>query len=446
MSLFFEPEKSQGEKLFEKFLFILAGLLLAMFIVLATSAANAQQLVPAVKALQKGDAVPDLTLTNLVNIKDSTETIHLTSTDDRLTVLIFFGTWCSSCRAEFPSHQALQNRFKEKVRLIIVGSEPRAKLASYFNTARFTDGTSYTFPCVAEDKQLKSLFPHRLIPHLVWIKSGKVVATTDGEELTAENITTVLNGSAPPYQKKDIDAEKPLFFNDDLPPSAIFSLFIKGQVDGLGNGGRFRRSGDVVFGRLMHNSRLYEMYRHAASELLPGINSKRVLSTIKDSSGFFIPAQASPSERRKNYCTYEIRVPLKEADSLYAYMLKDLNRYTPYHGSIEKRRVKCLVMTVVPGYKDRLKTKGGTPELSFFPDQPPLMINYSTKILLLRLNDLKFLPLPVVDETGLTENIDLSLTSFPTSEAELKSALLKQGLKLSERERELEMLCLKDDK
>ncbi|WP_207424313.1 TlpA disulfide reductase family protein [Desertivirga brevis] len=442
MSVYYDPKESPERRLLRGLLFFLFALLIGLI----SSAVKGQEISSTIRALQKGDTVPDLTLSNLVNTREPAETIRITSADDRLTVLIFFGTWCSSCRAEFPSHQALQNQFKEKLRLIIVSAEPKAKLASFFSTARFTDGTPYTFPCVGEDKQLKMLFPHRLIPHLVWIKSGRVVAATDGEELTAENIITVFEGSTPPYQKKDIDPEKPLFFNGDLPASATFSLFTKGQVDGLGNGTRFRRSGEVVVGRLLHNWRLYNMYRAAASELIPGFNEKRVLSNIRDSSGYYTPAEASAAERRKNYCTYEIRVSLKEADSLYAYMLKDLNRYTPYHGSIEKRRVKCLVLTVIPGFEERLKTRGGTPELSFSPGQPPLMVNYSTKILLIRLNDLKYVPIPIVDETGLTENIDLSLSFFPTSEAELKSALLKQGLKLTERERELEMLCLKDDK
>ncbi|WP_207531807.1 TlpA family protein disulfide reductase [Desertivirga arenae] len=441
MSVYYDPKESPERR----------GIKAIIYIILILIAASVMSVVKAqplagFRALQKGDSVPDLTLSNLVNTKDPAETIRITSKDDNLTVLIFFGTWCGSCRAEFPSHQALQNRFSKEMQLVIVSDESRAKLSSFFQTARYTDGTPYSFPCVAEDKHLKALFPHRFIPHLVWLKSGRVVATTSGEELTAENITAVLQGSTPPYQKKDKDPTKPLFFNDDLPPSATFSLFVKGKIDGLSSGGRFRKSGDILYGRLVHNWHLNEMYQHAASEIMPGFSKKRVLISIKDSSGFFRPAKPSLSDTRENSCTYEIRVPLKEADSLYAYMLKDLNRYTPYQASIEKRKVKCYVLTVLPGYKDRLKTRGGEAEFSLFRGPIFKMVNYSTQILLINLNELDFLPLPVVDETGLNENIDLSFASVPTSITDLKSAFLKQGLKLTEKVRELEMLCIKDDK
>src|SRR5690606_15413378 len=149
------------------------------------------------------------------------------------------------------------------------------------------------------------------------------------------------------------------------------------------------------------------------------------------------------SGKVENLYNFELIVPVIKADSLYHYMLKDLNRYTAYLGFIEKRTIKCYVLTST-GDLDRIKTKGGKPRIELFPETgQSLFINYPLTFLVDRLNSNDVLPLPIVDESGYSENVDLEFSGNPDVFS-LKSELRRYNLDLMVGYRQLDMFILKE--
>ncbi|WP_294262871.1 hypothetical protein [uncultured Chryseobacterium sp.] len=47
-------------------------------------------------------------------------------------------------------------------------------------------------PSVTGDQFLHQLFPHKGVPYIVWIKDGKVINTTDAEQVTEKTICEIL--------------------------------------------------------------------------------------------------------------------------------------------------------------------------------------------------------------------------------------------------------------
>src|SRR5690606_25618155 len=109
---------------------------------------------------------------------------------DKLILLDFWATWCSACLKGFPKMEDLQKQFGDRLKIIPVTSQDRGTLEKFFtskNGQRFASLQS-----VVGDQHLKKLFPHVGVPFIVWIKDGKLLNTTDSEQVLSGNITKVL--------------------------------------------------------------------------------------------------------------------------------------------------------------------------------------------------------------------------------------------------------------
>ena len=149
-------------------------------------------------------------------------------------------------------------------------------------------------------------------------------------------------------------------------------------------------------------------------------------------------------ERRvedKSLYNYEYIVPQSKADSLYPLMLENLSRFADYKTIIEKRKVKCLVLKRTSTV-DKLKTKGS--EMSFlFSLSKTNLQNTSLYALVNSLNAVPTISLPIVDETGYPNNIDLTMGAISDLNS-IRKELLRYDLELVEAERELDMLVISE--
>lgn len=405
-----------------------------------------------IKALKIGDTVPDevwkLPL-NVLNHPDGKTLITLNDYKGKVIILDFWATWCAACIASFPKARKIQDSLPGKVSFIAATYESAEKASSFFENKR-SKGITYDFPSVVGDTFLKSLFPHTGIPHYVWIDpGGKVSAITTAERITTENIRLVMQNAKPVIPvKNDQDARRPLFLSDalEMDDLSAYSVLTKGNFDGLASGTRFRRSGDIIRGQALTNSTILWMYEAAVRPLFSDMGdeytSKRIVLEVTDSAKL-VPAKAADgSYLSSNIYNYELIVPLSQADSLYRYMLEDLNRYTAYAGRIEKRNVRCLVL-VRSDKTDRIKTTGGKKENSLFFKKPARLTNGPMSYLITRLNALKDIKVPVTDESGYTGKVDLEFSGSTDLET-LKKELNAYGLDLKEEYRSLNMFILAD--
>lgn len=408
-----------------------------------SSAAEAQT-----AALNIGDKVPDLAINNIMNYK--TTTAKLSDFKGKLLILDFWATWCAACIQSFPKMELLQKEFKDKLQVLLVSSDSHEKNQAFFDKRKASTGKEFSLPRVDGDRALKQLFPYRLLPHYVWILDGTVKAITGGFELNSTTIKAMLTSETSLATKKDVDLNRPLFLSEQAPREKMqhYSLLLKGYTDGLGSSTRYRTKDGQEYGWMSSNSTILWFYQLAALKIFNSMGEKlyynRMAIEVRDTSKLYLNSERKkdPLWRNEHLYSYELVVPIQEADKLYEYALEDLNRYSDYTGTIEKRRVKCLVL-LKTGSEDLLHTAGKRPA-SKTGDGMLLLSNTGMINLIMALNAEAGPGLPVIDRTGYSGTFDMSIKAAWKDRSLLNSELARYGLTLQESEEELNMLVLKD--
>ncbi|WDT68006.1 TlpA family protein disulfide reductase [Cloacibacterium sp. TD35] len=402
------------------------------------------------KSLTIGEALPEsIWSTPLQIVNHPQKTMTLNQDKDKLILLDFWNTWCSSCLANFPKMEELQKQFGDKIKIIPVSNQDRPTLEKFFATK---NGQRYKqVVSVAGDKIFHQLFPHRGVPYIAWIKDGKLLNTTDGAQVTEKTIKELLGGESSSLQTVvQRGRERPLMLSEDFDQEKgismlSYSFLAKGRIRGMGFGSGFHRSGQTAYGRQFTNLSLLEIFSAITDEIFQkqkrAFNEKRIIIEVKDPKPLENPKDEQGNIVEANLYSYEFIVPLSEADSLYPLMLKNLSQFTDYSADIEKRKVKCLVLKRT-STQDKLKTKSTTTRFSFSVSKTDLQ-NTSVYALVNNLNALPFIPYPIVDQTGYKTNIDLKMGKIEDLNA-LRKELLLYDVDLVEEEQELDMLIIKD--
>jgi hypothetical protein len=329
--------------------------------------------------------------------------------------------------------------------------EPQNKIDHFFATHLDPAGNAYHIATAVDDSVLIKLFPHHSVPHCVWIVDGIVKAITGAEEINSANIDQMLQGRKTGFdQKYDIDINKPLFLSDYINPDNLqyYSILLKKHIAGPGSGTSLRRSGDTIRGISFRNSMLLDLYEAAARPAFEArgdfYSSKRLELDVNDTAWVKLTKDSNGIFRSDHDVNYDLIVPVAKADSLYFMMLRDLNRYSGFNGSIVKKKQKCLALIRL-SKSDNLKTKGGQPVNSLFYKSPAVFRNLPLKFFVNRLNGEAKIPLPVIDETNYEGNVDITLRGL-SSLVQLRKELHTYGLDLVEKNRGLNTLLLFENK
>jgi thiol-disulfide isomerase/thioredoxin len=144
-----------------------------------------------------GEKVPDIALDHMINSAGNIK--KLSDYKSRLIILDFWATWCHWCIAAFPNADSLQHKFGDKMQFLLVNSiennDDEKKVKEFYKKRLATD-KDFKLPSVYLEPVLSKMFPHRLLPYEVWIKDGVVIALTDQDDITEENIQLVLTDKA----------------------------------------------------------------------------------------------------------------------------------------------------------------------------------------------------------------------------------------------------------
>lgn len=421
---------------------------LFMMAMLYTPISAQQSITP----LKIGDNIPDAlwsTPLQVVNHPQGKQTITLADYKGKLVILDFWATYCSPCIKNFPKLHAMQDEFGDKIKVLAVTPEDTERISKFFKTGA---GKEHTYVnSVINDSVLSTYFPHKTVPHIAWINNdGKLLNTTQGEDVTQANIQAILDKKKTQMDVKvDIDQDRPLFlsehFGQDLNLKS-YSIFIKGYYPGLPSGNNFKKTKDgKVYGRQMTNASMMGIYHAALNDLFrrngEQFNSKRMIIEVKEPALLNVIEKEDGEYEKYNLYNYELIVPEDKADSLYYYIIQDLNRYSEYSGSIEKRMENCLVL-VRTTINDKIKSKGGKPKIKYSPTNF-ILINRPISHMLNMVNADTIIKLPIIDETGYTEKADIEISRF-SDLASLKKELKRYDLDLIPAKRSLNMFVLRD--
>lgn len=401
-----------------------------------------------------GDRVPDVVLTGMIN--HSSDQIRLSEFKGKLLIIDFWATWCSPCIAMFPKTDSLQKKFSDKMVFLPVTYQTKEEVTKLFSKASRLK--NIRLPTVTGDKTLHELFPHKELPHYVWIGGdGLVKAITGTDEVNADNIQKMMAPSAPALvQKVDIikvyNREVPLLLGDNsieenvLQYQKVITSFVPGlqcrfDILRYDNGGVKRITAT--------NATLQMLFALAWSNDSRYFNNNRILVDVKDPDRITTHEtnqQIVITWMQSNTWCYEIIVPSHLSSQVFDLMQQDLLACFPqYTARVEKRKRMCLVLERTSSV-DKLKTSGSHARVDFGYYEAA-MTNSTITRLVSQLNIyLQHLPTPVVDRTGYTGNIDVRLDADLTQVSTLREALHAYDLDLVEQEVEIEMLVIRDRK
>lgn len=399
------------------------------------------------QAIQIGQVIPDVKLTHIINYPVTKA--RLSDFKEKLIILDFWGTGCAGCIMDFSRFGKLQKIFSDKIQIIMVNKESEDSTKHFFSLhpkIKLPDA----IPFVTGDSALSSYFPHRLVPHDVWIDSNNIVRfITEGYNTTSKHIQTFLEGKPMQLSVKNDNFNyvwyKPLIATlDSAQLSKVYYYsYLMPKINGYSIGvSREKVHGSKMINKIgLNTATLLRLYTVAYSEggkydFWP---RNSIILKVPDTSIFILPKDDNLKDQfiANHTYAYELLVPPSMADQLYNFMQQDLIRYFGYEGIIKKMKVKCLVL-MKTGEDDRLHSKGGEPRtnlfsrtqdtIRFFINKPFAQFEWYLKGLF----EARAVPAPFIDATGYKGNIDLSVNSSVIENildiSNLNKALKKYGL------------------
>jgi thiol-disulfide isomerase/thioredoxin len=409
--------------------------------------------------LKIGDKVPDRIITGVSGLKDSYPVsggqIKLSAFAGKLLILDFWATWCAPCRKMVPVMDSLQRVFGDQVVFLPVTYESAGKVAPVL--AALYKIKPFQLPEVTGDQVLHNLFPHRSLPHYVWIDGkGVVRAITEEKQVTADNIRKLLSSGALAVQlKQDSVASynnaQPLLIagNGGDGSGLVYHSLLTTYKPGLA-GGLSVSAFDTQKGQrfTLRNAPLPWLFRMAFGENGRVFPRSRIVYQTRDSAKMDTRLTGLDYDNwlaaGSGWC-YELVLSPAQSRSAYSFMQADLLRLFPeYRVVVERRNKSCLALVRTSGL-DKLKSRGGPTAVAISPYLANLQNAHLSQLMMrLERQYLQNSALPIVDATNYQERVDLTLQAKLYDIAELNRALAPYDLRLEERNATVEVLVIRD--
>lgn len=190
-------------------------------------------------ALKHGDMVPNIVIEKILN--NGGNTLQLADFKGKLLILDFWATSCGACIQAMPRLDSLSDAFGGNLVVLPVTAEKAERIFAFQHSNTFLKRR--LFRTVVEDKALHILFPHRMLPHEVWIDgTGKVLGFTEALDITQATVAQALAGKGITAGMKedilDFDRDKPLLVQGNGGSDSLYKYrsVITGALKGLPSG------------------------------------------------------------------------------------------------------------------------------------------------------------------------------------------------------------------
>lgn len=313
----------------------------------------------AIKRLQIGDQVPDVTVTNVVNYQ--ADQVKISDFAGKILILDYWFTGCKPCIASWPKLLDLQAKFADQIQILLVNPmENKTAVERFIKNWQQRSGVAFTLPSVTSDTVLSRILPPSGYPTVVWLDgNGIFKAVTDGIDLNEDNINAILNN-------EDIGTKKLVETSSFLDPS--MPLYVNGN-GGSGNTlewtSSISRFDDGIPGYTAlsaDSSGYYITITHAAIHPLimfaygQGPYPERAISNYIRLATSRIQYEISNPERvmpyvdgfpqTQNIYNYQLlSAQPKTVDQLRSMMRQDIERYFDLELELKRITTECLVLT-----------------------------------------------------------------------------------------------------
>lgn len=408
-----------------------------------------------------GKSMPDFRLNSVIDYKLTN--ISLSDFRGKWLFLDFWFPGCVACIKSFPKINDLQKKFAKDVSFILIGLNH--KRFKGIETLYVNLKQKHNLDIIsAFDSTLADRWKIRSMPHIIIVDpSGIVRSITNGQNMTEERIHQMLNGSEPSFYLKEIEREvfDPLNIQD-YNKSIIYQFTLalwngeKSVIPTLGNSvihyvpkGKERISYQatmIPLYRLYNLAFLGKAYVSEGDSIHSRFYPIPILE-LKNKSLFDYSYQEEKG-------LYNISLTLPSAknttDDIMIHMQKALKAILDYDVTIEVRKLPVWRFIANPGTQEKLRTKGSSP-IFYDPGSSGgagglVMKNQHPKILFTCISRYLYdYNIPIFNETGLAENIDITIDTDMTSFDEVKKALQKNGMDLIRGEKEMNVIVIRDN-
>jgi len=380
-----------------------------------------------IKPLIVGDRIPeslwDLPI-DIVNAPSKSDSFKLRQLRDKKLIIIdFWATWCSPCIKSIHKLDSLKPIFKDELAVFATSYEDRDRVNAFLKKQGITlfSGTKTEY--------LKQYFPHKMIPHQVWIKNGKIIAITEGSNATAKNIQRALKDDSFKLATKNdrLDYSRSRYLTDFIDTADInsfaVSTFSSGQ-DGLGSIISQKISQDKIFVNYI-NADPISMFLHTLQQP----NNETIIINKK-------LLEIDKLHGLKAMFCYQLIS--KDTSRLYwvRRVLNDLS--LQFDVKIERKLIakECIIISKLKGSNVKKSiTNSGHPQ--DFQDFVKLL-NFSVRW---RMDQPLF-----IDESGFTGKVSTPYyKDLQFDFDKLNQALRPYGLKAAKKKRKIEMVVLADN-
>lgn len=416
-----------------------------------------------------GYQCPDFTLRNIEYFQIK----HAAKADfkGKWLVLDFWNKYCTSCINSFPKINALQKEFKGKVQFMMVGREDRENQIRKMY-AKFKKNMDLEMAC-AFDSILPRKWDYMANPTIIVIDPEGIVRGIT-YTLTSANLRDFLEGKQPKLAASTADRDlikfpfeysKPMFVDNNAGDggSTIYQSNLSRWTAKTPNvadnieffvkvyKGRFSQLG-------LRLDQLYKLAYFGTSAFSfnptfdPGYYGNfvpQVQLNIRDSLNFIV----DDSSQNGRFC-YDLTYPPERTSKTYIMnsLKQDLHRWFGYDVKVETCKMPYWRLVANDKGKKSLPTKGGAPtDLSksskyLTPHDRYKIENLPLSNLIYRIAYHNIKELPILDETGISGNIDIDMDCVFSDMNEVKRELMKNGLDLVKGEKDMKVLVISDPK
>lgn len=420
------------------------------------------------KPVKIGDKLPDLQLNDWLGERKERKVGDFTG-KGKILLIDFWATWCTSCTKSFPKLASIKEKLGNQVEIIAATYQSQKDIKTFFE--RYPNLYSDNMKFLVGDSLLYKLFSFRTIPHVVWVDGeGKVIATTNSDEVTEESVLNAINGSVDQLLIKEdnLDFDFAEHLETDNHQFLFRSVLTK-YKPGVRSGGIKDPFEKVLDRNLETNKVQREMYTNTTISFLYMYaayrgqflknNTHMIVLEIKDSVNVVHPlsyklSNAVKDEDRRRlentYC-YELIVPKPVPTKEFGkYMMEDLNRYFDVYGTIEKRWVDCYSLIKKVNNNNKWRSEFSISKIVSSKKGNQLIIeqlNYVTLDQFVRYLNFENTGIPFVNDTGIVGPVDLKIgipMGYHLNIEELRNRLNVYGLDFVKTKKMMDILVIRD--
>lgn len=404
-----------------------------------------------------GDTIPNYVLKDMHNYRQG---VRLNDFKGKILILDFWTFGCGTCVASWPKLIKLQEKFKDKIQILLINTYADSKkVKDFIDRRNKIFGFKMTLPVACGDKQLNDLFPHSSVPHLVFVNdSGVVKYITDGNNLHEETIQNMIDHKNMKfYEKTDeyakINRLKPLFINgnnigDEVGNDVIWNTIIKPYSPNIEFGSFFRTVRDTTLGWIGNfpiKDMFMVLYGRGMNEIGTDLRVPSARIAFRDVDTAKLVMKVNGIVKYENLYIVQLTSQRKmSVQTIKRKMIDEIEGCFGLKTGWEKQRKKCLVLSRSKYPLSEYKTG----EKVVYSSETSVHFNNVTvpeviDKLIASVPAMLRLSYPIVDETDF--NGKLGQIKFESNVIDyhvLNNKLLKYGLELSVQEREVDMLVI----